>query len=231
MAEVNCRYCKKKFDRDKEPFVQIPVGQTGTVFRYGHAQCYLDAFNDPKNSEKEVRKIWNPKTASTCFWCHKALDTTDNNTIAMPELPNRWVHKGCAAIHPENDLEKLMIYIIQLYKLKENYIPQKYRKQVAEYEEQYEMTYSGMLKALKYWYEVKKHPLDTSRGIGIIPYIYKEAKEYYYALYLAQLQNEKIKDYSEYIPKDIEIKITPPKKKVEKRKLFSFLDEDDINGE
>jgi len=44
-----------------------------------------------------------------------------------------------------------------------------------------------MLKALKYWYEVKKNPLDTNRGIGIIPYIYNQAKEYYYALYLANL--------------------------------------------
>ena len=45
MAEVNCRYCKKKFDRDKESFVQIPVGTTGTVFRYAHADCYLKEFN------------------------------------------------------------------------------------------------------------------------------------------------------------------------------------------
>lgn len=190
MAEVNCRYCKKKFDRDKESFVQIPVGTTGTVFRYGHAQCYLNAFNDPKNSETTIRQIWNPKTASTCFWCHKALDTTADNVIAMPELPNRWVHKGCAAIHPENDLEKLTIYIIQLFKLKDNYISQRLRKQLTEYENNYDFTYSGMQKALKYWYEVRKHPIDINRGVGIIPYIYQEAKQYYYSLYLAQLQNE-----------------------------------------
>ena len=87
-----------------------------------------------------------------------------------------------------------------------------------------------MLKALKYWYEVKKHPIDTHRGVGIIPLIYKEAKEYYYALYLAQLQNEKIKNFNEYIPKDIEVKILSPKRKAEKRNLFSFLDEDNIDG-
>ena len=226
MAEVNCRYCKKKFDRDKESFVQIPVGTTGTVFRYAHADCYLKEFNAGR--VKERYKIWNPATAATCFWCHKALDTTDQNVIAMPELPNRWVHKGCAAIHPENDYEKLMIYVIKLYKLKENYIPQKLQKQVTQYENEYEFTYSGMQKALRYWYEIKKNPIDNKYGLGIIPRIYPEAKQYYYSLYLSQLQNEKIKDYKEYIPQDIEIKITPPKRKIEKRELFKFLEEDKI---
>ena len=225
-AEVNCRYCKKKFNRDKESFIQIPVGTTGTVFRYAHAECYLKEFNSGK--VKETYKIWNPNTSSTCFWCHKALDKTDENVIAMPELPNRWVHKGCAQIHPANDLEKLMIYIIQLYKLKDNYIPQRLMKQITQYENDYEFTYSGMLKALKYWYEIKKHPIDTNFGVGIIPRVYAEAKQYYYSLYLAQLENEKIKDYNEYIPKDIEIVITPPQKKIEKRNLFTFLEEDDI---
>lgn len=229
MAEVNCKYCKKKFDRDKEPFVQIPHGDSGKVFRYAHAQCYVNEFNAGR--VKSVYKIWDPKTASTCFWCNKALSTTDADVIPMPELPNRWVHKGCAAIHPENDFEKLLIYIIQLYKLKDNYIPQRLRKQLTDYENNYEFTYTGMMKALKYWYEVKKHPLDTKQGVGIIPYIYKEAKDYYYALYLADLQNQQITDYSAYIPKDIEIKIAAPQKKVEKRKLFSFLDEDEVNGE
>lgn len=225
MATVNCRYCKKQFDREKVAFVQIPCGK---VFRYGHAECYTKAVNEGK--EKQIYKIWDPAKASTCFWCHKAIEIDSKDVIPMPELPNRYVHKNCAVKHPENDLEKLMIYIIQLYKLKDNYIPPAYMKQVTQYEKDYEFTYSGMLKALKYWYEVKKNPLDTNRGIGIIPYIYNQAKEYYYALYLANLQNEQIQDYKEYIPKDIEIKIKSPEKKVTKRRLFTFLEEDNIDG-
>lgn len=226
MAQVNCRYCKKQFDRDKEPFVQIPWGK---VFRYGHGSCYTKAVNE--GTEKNIYKIWNPAKASTCFWCHKAIEIDNPKVIPMPELPNRYVHIECSKKHPENDLEKLMIYIIQLYKLKENYIPPAQMKQVTQYEQEYEFTYSGMLKALKYWYEVKKNPLDMNRGIGIIPYIYKQAKEYYYALYLSDLQNQQIKNYNEFIPKDIEVKIKPPERKIQKRNLFSFLDEDNINGE
>ena len=226
MAEVNCRYCKKKFDRDKEAFIQIPVGTKGNTFRYAHASCYQTEFNEGRVKEKY--KIWDPEDSTTCFWCHKALKKIDNNTIPMPELPNRWVHKGCAQIHPANDYEKLMIYIIQLYKLTDNYIPQGLQKQVTQYENDYEFTYSGMQKTLKYWYEIKKHPLDTKRGIGIIPLYYKEALQYYYSLYLAQLQNSQIEDFNQYIPKDIEIKITSPKKEVRKRQLFTFLEEDNI---
>ena len=226
MAQVNCRYCKKQFDRDKEPFVQIPWGK---VFRYGHGSCYTKAVNE--GTEKNIYKIWDPAKASTCFWCHKAIEIDNPKVIPMPELPNRYVHIECSKKHPENDLEKLMIYIIQLYKLKENYIPPAQMKQVTQYEQEYEFTYSGMLKALKYWYEVKKNPLDINRGIGIIPYIYKQAKEYYYALYLSDLQNQQIKNYNEFIPKDIEVKIKPPERKIQKRNLFSFLDEDNINGE
>lgn len=226
MAQVNCRYCKKQFDRDKEPFVQIPWGK---VFRYGHGSCYTKAVNE--GTEKNIYKIWDPAKASTCFWCHKAIEIDNPKVIPMPELPNRYVHIECSKKHPENDLEKLMIYIIQLYKLKDNYIPPAQMKQVTQYEQEYEFTYSGMLKALKYWYEVKKNPLDINRGIGIIPYIYKQAKEYYYALYLSDLQNQQIKNYNEFIPKDIEVKIKPPERKIQKRNLFSFLDEDNINGE
>ncbi len=226
MAQVNCRYCKKQFDRDKEPFVQIPWGK---VFRYGHGSCYTKAVNE--GTEKNIYKIWDPAKASTCFWCHKAIEIDNPKVIPMPELPNRYVHIECSKKHPENDLEKLMIYIIQLYKLKDNYIPPAQMKQVTQYEKEYEFTYSGMLKALKYWYEVKKNPLDTHRGIGIIPYIYNQAKEYYYALYLSDLQNQQIKNYNEFIPKDIEVKIKPPERKIQKRNLFSFLDEDNIDGE
>lgn len=223
MTLVNCKYCKKQFDRDKEPFVQIPWGETR--YRYAHAECYQKEFD--KGREKKKYKIWNPETASTCFWCHKAIDTEDDEVIPMPELPNRWVHITCADKHPENDFEKLMLYIINLYKLKDNYIPQRYQKQLNQYEADYEFTYSGMLKALKYWYEIKNHPLDKNHGVGIIPYIYKEAREYYYALYLAEQQNKQIKDFKEYIPKDIEVKIKPPERQVEKKPLFTFLDKEE----
>ena len=61
---------------------------------------------------------------------------------------------------------------IKLFKLKDDFILPRYMKQLSQYEREHNFTYSGMLKALKYWYEVKHNPVDTDRGVGIIPYIY-----------------------------------------------------------
>jgi hypothetical protein len=101
-------------------------------------------------------------------------------------------------------------------------------KQLSSYARDYNFTYSGMLKALKYWYEVKNHPVDLDKGVGIIPYVYKNAYDYYYALYIADIENQN-KDFNNYIPKDIKIKITPPERQIVKRKLFNFLDEEELN--
>ncbi len=220
---VTCKYCKAKFDREKQSFIQIPHGK---AFRYGHAECYIKAKED--NIEKETYQIWDPSQSTTCFWCHQAIHPGQDNVITMPQLPNRYVHKKCNEEYPKTDLDKLTIYIIQLYKLKDDYILPKYMKQISSYARDYNFTYSGMLKALKYWYEVKHHTIDAERGVGIIPYVYKNAYDYYYALYIADLENQD-KDFNQYIPKDIEIKIKPPERNIQKRKLFNFLDEENIN--
>ena len=221
MAIVTCKYCGKKFNRDSESYVQIPYG---TVFRYGHAECYIDAVNNKKESNQY--EIWDPSTSSTCFWCHKPLFPNQEDVMPMPQLEGRYVHKDCAKLHPADDKEELTLYIIKLFKLKDDYIIPRYMKQLTQYEREHNFTYSGMLKALKYWYEVKKHPVDLDRGVGIIPYIYKNAYDYYLAIYLAQQENDK-KDLNDYIPKDIVVTIKAPQRQIEKRKMFSFLDEED----
>ena len=82
------------------------------------------------------------------------------------------------------------------------------------------------MKALDYFFRVKNNPVDKSKGIGIIPYIYKQAYDYYYALWLANEHNKKI-DLNAYVPKDIEITIVSPQRKIEHRPFFTFLDEED----
>ena len=219
--QVVCKYCSKRFSRDKEPYVQIP---TGSVFRYAHADCYKKAFESGKET-KELT-ILDPTNSTYCFWCHQAMPKDAADVIPMPQLPNRYVHKKCNEIHPKDDKEALTLYIIKIYKLKDDYIIPRYMLQISQYEKEYNFTYSGMLKALKYWYEIKHNPVDLSRGVGIIPYVYKDAREYYYNLWLADQENQK-KDLSSYIPKDIVVVIPSPERKIEKRKLFTFLDEEE----
>ena len=82
-----------------------------------------------------------------------------------------------------------------------------------------------MLKSLKWFYEVKGNSKESSNGrIGIIPYIYEDAKKYYYNLYLAQQRN---KDVNEYRLEVKEIVIASPRMYIAPPKLFDLGEEDE----
>ena len=118
--------------------------------------------------------------------------------------------------------------------LGENYINPRVRKQLNQYVEEYNYTYSGMLKALIYFYEVKGNSVEKANGgIGIIPWIYKDAYNYSNQNGLienAEQRNED-KNISLYVPQVQEITIPIPQRKPYKKNLFSFLDEEEgMNG-
>jgi len=166
---VTCVYCKKRFDRDKLPFVQV------SPKRYAHQEC---ADEESKRAFKE-----------------------------------------------EADKIALENYIIKL--LKVEYVTPRIRKQLNTYVEQYGYTYSGMHKALIYFYEVKGNSTDKANGgVGIIPYVYQDAYNYYYSLWEANQANQD-KHIENYIPTEEVVTIPVPQRKLKKRKLFSFLDEEE----
>lgn len=166
---VTCVYCKKKFDRDKIPFVQVANR------RYAHKEC----------SEQENQRLFKEEA----------------DKIAL-----------------EN-------YIIQLFKLE--YVTPKIRKQLNTFQEQYGYTYSGMHKALIYFYDIKGNSTEKANGgVGIIPYVYQDAYNYYYALWEAK-QSNKDKKIETYVPVEEVVRIPVPQRKLKKRKLFTFLDEEE----
>lgn len=156
---VICYYCKKKFDRDKYPFIQI------NTKRYAHSEC---------------------------------------------------ANKG------EKDKKALEEYIKQLFNIDK--INSKIDKQISSFVKEYGFSYSGIHRALYYHYAIKNGSIEKSNnGIGIVPYIYQEAYNYFYAIWEAQ-QINKDKEINQYIPQIKEIEIPTPTTRVKKRKLFSFLD-------
>lgn len=114
-----------------------------------------------------------------------------------------------------------------------DYVYARIRNQIKDYVTNYGYTYSGIQKALIYYYEITGHKFDAEKsngGIGIVPYVYQKAWNYYYAIWEAQQKQENIQDASsleEYIPKVIEVHIPTPKRQIKKRNLFSFLDEEE----
>lgn len=142
----------------------------------------------------------------------------------------RYAHLTCAIAaeneknQAEKDKEDLENYIMNL--LGEEFISPKVRKQISSYIETYNFTYSGMKKALVYFYEVKGNDKSKANGgIGIIPYVYRDAYNYYYSIWLANQKNED-KIVTNYKPVVREVRIPPPQLKPRKRRLFNFFEED-----
>jgi hypothetical protein len=81
-----------------------------------------------------------------------------------------------------------------------------------------------MLKSLIYWYEVKDENIEkANHGIGIIPYIYDTARQYYYNLYLIKLSNED-RNINDFQQKEKIVEIFSPEIQRKKIRLFD-LDE------
>jgi hypothetical protein len=162
-----------------------------------------------------------------CLYCEKKFD---RDKMPYIQVGRRYAHKECSLTaeerktQEEQDKQDLDNYIIQLLKI--DYIDARIRKQIKTYIEENNYTYSGIKKALIYFYEVKGNSIEKANGgIGIVPFIYKDAFNYYYALWQAQQQN-KDKVIVDYQPKVIEVVIPRPQRKVKQRQLFTFLDEE-----
>lgn len=139
---------------------------------------------------------------------------------------NRYAHQTCAvreAAREKTDEEKLYDFVMDLFGM--DYVPPLVRKQVADYMQTYKFTYSGIHKALVYFHQIQGNPVQKEKGIAIVPFIYQNAYNYYYALWEANQKNVN-KTITDYIPVVREIRIPIPQRNVEKRKLFSFLDEE-----
>lgn len=163
---VICIYCKQKFDRDKEPAVQV------SDRRYAHKKCA-----DKMQVEKS---------------------------------------------QADKDYEALVNYVEKLFGV--DYVSAKVAKQIKDFRETYGYTYSGMLGTLVYWYEERKATIDkANNGIGIIPYIYDQAKEYYEKIKQADAANRNLTNYR---PRVIEITINPPEREPTKVKLFNLEEEE-----
>lgn len=157
-----------------------------------------------------------------CKYCGMQFDANKEVTVKVSNT--RYAHKECAdkyasSISAEeqayNELEK---YIKKILKI--DTINAKIKKQIRDYRQEYNYSYSGMMKTLHWWYEIKGHTTELAQnGIGIIPYVYDDALKYYYGIFIANQIN---KEKGSFEPKVEVIEITPPTTKKEQIKLFKL---------
>lgn len=164
------------------------------------------------------------KAIVKCLYCGEQFD---RNSTECVHIGRRYAHIQCKENHDKNltqedkDEIELYEYIKQLYGKQYNYILIK--KQVETFYKQ-GYSFNGMKLSLKWFYEIKHHSTEESNGIGIIPYVFNDAKKYFYNLYLSQKENAKIKNY-----KTSERIITIPSPKSYVRPQHLWLQKDKNN--
>lgn len=164
-----------------------------------------------------------------CPVCNKKFDRDKTEFV---KEGRRYLHIECAQTaeerlsKEEKDKRALNQYIMQLFGTE--YVNPRIQTQIRKYTSENGFTYAGILMALKYFYEVRHGDIEKAHGgIGIVEYIYQDAKNYYFDIWQAQQVN-KGKQIDLYIPANNvkEITIKAPVKKPFLKRIFSFLDEE-----
>lgn len=157
-----------------------------------------------------------------CKYCGEMFDRTKVPYVEVSS--RRYAHKECAEKQISQQTKDEQDYLAL-----ENYIMNsmglltsaKIKKQIMDYHQNYNMTFTGMLKTLQWFYDIKGGDKELANyGVGILPYIYDEACHYYYNLYVSQQVNRE-KKFEDFKPDTIHKEISFPKEE-RKIKLIDF---------
>lgn len=125
-----------------------------------------------------------------CLYCGETFYRED---VEYVQVGRRYCHKTCfdkeqeSKTKEESDQEALDEYILKLFDIP--YVTPRIKKQIKTYIENHKYSYSGIMHTLKFFFEVKGNSISKANGgIGIVSYVYDDAKKYYEKLYYAQNQ-------------------------------------------
>ncbi len=125
-----------------------------------------------------------------CYYCGKSFDTEKVPYIKVNS--RRYAHKNCTQddMEPEErDIEIFYNMIKSIYGPKYNY--QLINQQATNYIEQYGYTWSGMTACLYWFYKINNGSIEEGNGgIGIVPYVYEQVKQYYQDIYATREKNK-----------------------------------------
>lgn len=140
-----------------------------------------------------------------CRYCGEYFDK--ENTPCMNN--GTWYyHKECYEKKKKEDenKEKKKEYKEKIHKkisevCGDSYLKAKVNKQIKQFVEE-GMKESGIYNTLVYWYDIKNNsPANANGGIGIVPYVYKEAADYWIKNNLRKKINDNLS--SEKIDREI----------------------------
>jgi len=109
-----------------------------------------------------------------CPYCETQLDKDEAYSYKK-----KYYHENCFKLwNSEKEHRKSLIeYICKLYKID---VPNgMILKQIKDFQEEYKYKLSGIELALRYFYETLGNHVQEGAGIGIVPFVYEEAKQHY----------------------------------------------------
>lgn len=158
----------------------------------------------------------------TCQYCKEKLVKNE----AKKRGTRSYYHEECLTKKEEqekqkkkeaDDYKELIEYICTLYGIEAP--TGMILKQIKEYKENLDFKYSGMLLSLKYFFEMNDGAVIEDAGVGIIPYIYEDAKKHYI------MKKEVEKSLNDYVLiTDKVIEVESPKFVFDTVKKNSFID-------
>lgn len=109
-----------------------------------------------------------------CPYCENKVDKDESF-----EYKKRYYHRECFEVwqRESQDYKDLVVYICELYRLQAP--TGMMLKQLKEYREELHYKSKGMELALRYFYETLGNSVQDGTGVGIIPYVYEDAKKHY----------------------------------------------------
>ena len=149
-----------------------------------------------------------------CLICEQTFDREKEENV---KVGNRYVHKTCLLNTEEGHKIELELYIKTLMHLDK--ITPLIKSQINKYYTENNYSYKSIMYTLKYFYERQNGDIKKAKGIGIVPFVYDEAKKYYEQLNKVAINTEKITNINTYTEREKEIIIFSPKQKFNYKKI------------
>ena len=112
-----------------------------------------------------------------CIYCNTSIDRSVQPFVTINK---RYAHEECARQEDldRQDRERLNVMLYELFGENVNF--GMIGQQIKNFRSQYRYTLGGITGTLHYCYKIKNMPITKkTNGIGIVPFFYKEAREYF----------------------------------------------------
>lgn len=109
-----------------------------------------------------------------CPYCEEKFDKDEAH-----EYKKKYYHVNCFQKWNQDkaDYETLKLYIAKLLRIE--FPTGMILKQIKDYKDKYNYTYKGMELSLIYFFDTLGNRAQEGQGIGIIPFVYEDAKNHY----------------------------------------------------